>query len=238
MKCSVVRKNILRWLDGETPDAMLQRDVDSHLARCERCTRWGEYLEVIENGPEDIEIPSFELSPRVAAAIQAEDARSPSRTVLSFRLSMAVILGVMVALAGIYRFVSQKPPEEVSIKWVQTDGHAYKVVRLDPAASFNSDYLKPPSTPALQSEVSRQLAFLSDSLASALRSANESLDWEALRGALEKQKIRVSSTQPKFVVLSRQLAEVLQMDNRDAELWVIQTADSMLLFTLLGEGEW
>lgn len=237
MKCSVARENILRWSDGETPDDVLQREVEDHLAQCQPCKRWKEYLKVIQDGPEDMEIPPFELSQRVAEAIQEEEAKSPSRTAPSFRLVIAVALAVLVAFVGIYQFVSQNPPGGNIVEWVQTDGQAYKVIRRDSSASFDPSYLKPSTAPALQSKVSRQLAFLSDSLAIPLRTADESIDWEGLRGALEEQKIRIEA-QPEFLAISGKLMEILQTDTRDVEIWVIQTTDSVLLFTLVGEGEW
>jgi len=70
MKCSVVRKNILRWSDGEKPDVGLLKAVDEHLAQCESCTQWREYLKVFEDGPEGVKIPAFEMSSLVAQGIR------------------------------------------------------------------------------------------------------------------------------------------------------------------------
>lgn len=238
MKCSIVRKNILLWSDGEAADAMLQKAVDDHLAQCKSCTRWREYLRVLEDGSEDAKIPPFEMSSQVAKAIQTSGVRNHPRFAPSLRLGAAVALGVLVVFAGISLLVLNNPWEKVRAEWVQADGQTYHVVRLDPSASFDPDYLKPLITSALQSEVRRQLGFLTDSLTSALHNADGSWDWEVLREALEEQKIRLSDAPPGFLVLSKRLTEVLRTDVRNAELWVIQPTDSVLLFTLVGDEKW
>lgn len=238
MKCSTARKNVLLWSDGEAADAILKKAVDGHLAQCESCIRWREYLRVLEDGAEDAKIPPFEMSSQVAKAIQTAGVRDHLRFAPSLRLGAAVVLGVLVIFAGISLLVLNNPWEKVREEWVQVDGQKYHVVQLDPSASFDPDYLKPLITSALQSDIRRQLGFLTDSLAFALRNIDGSRDWEALREALAEQKIILPDAPPEFLALSKRLTEVLQTDARDAELWVIQPTDSVLLFTLVGDEKW
>ena len=238
MKCSIARKNILLWSDGEAAEAMPQKAVDDHLAQCKSCTRWREYLRVLEDGAEDAKIPPFEMSSQVAKAIQTAGVRNHTRFAPSLRLGAAVALGVLVIFAGISLLVLNNPWEKIREEWVQVDGQEYHVVRLDSSASFDPDYLKPLITSALQSDIRRQLGFLTDSLASALHNADGDWDWEALHKALAEQKIILPDAPSGFLALSKRLAETLQTDARDAELWVIQPTDSVLLFTLVGDGKW
>ena len=128
MRCLAFRDNILRWSDGEKPDAAHQKMADEHLAQCESCTRWKEYHTVLENGPEDKEIPPFKMSPRVAqaigeSAVQAE-ASPRFRFVPSFQFSAAISMIILIGLIGIYRFAIYKPSEAVRMEWVQADGRS------------------------------------------------------------------------------------------------------------------
>ena len=244
MKCSAVKKNILRWSDGEPSETTLHKEIDGHLAQCESCTLWQQYQKALADGARETEIPPFKMSPRVAQAIhmqavQATEAKSSVRFVPSFRLSIAVAtLGVMFAFVGIYYFMFQDTPEQVGTQWVQVDGQAYNIARLDPSASLDTDYLRPSMGSALQSDVSRQLVFLTEPMISALRSIDEFPDWEALREALEEQAVELPDERPKLLALSRQLTELLQTDALDAEIWIIQPIDSMLLFTTVEDGTW
>ena len=242
MRCSAFRENILRWSDGEKPDAAHQKMADEHLAQCESCTRWKEYQTVLENGPEDKEMPPFKMSPRVAqaireSAIQAE-ASPRFRFAPSLQLSAAVSMVILIGLVGIYRFAIYKPSEAIRTEWVQSGGQSYQITSSDRSAVFDPDYLKSIATPALQSQVSRQLGFLSGPLASALRNVSESVNWAELRQELKEQELEIPGEQPKFLALSKQLTELLQTDARDVEIWVIQPADSVLLFTLVEDAEW
>ena len=121
---------------------------------------------------------------------------------------------------------------------MQTDGQAYQVISSGSSTDFDPNYLKSMATPALQDQVSRQLGFLTDPLALALRNASESINWAGLRQELEEQELDIPGEQPEFLALSKQLTELLQTDGRDVEIWVIQPADSVLLFTLTENEEW
>ena len=242
MKCSAFKENILRQLDGETLDSARQKEMDEHLAQCESCSQWRRYLKVIEDGREDTEIPSFEMAPRVSlavreAAIQAES--SPRFTfVPSLRLSAAVSMLLMIAFAGIYRFGIYEPSEAMRVEWMQSDGQTYQVISSNRSSALNPDYLRSTATPALQSQSRQQLGFLTDKLALALRSASESSNWEELRQELEEQELDVPNTQPEFLALSGKLTEFLKSDEtQDVDIWVIQPADSVLLFTLAEDGK-
>jgi len=121
---------------------------------------------------------------------------------------------------------------------VQTDGQAYQIISSGNSTDFDPNYLKSMATPALQSQVTRQLGFLTDPLASALRNASESMNWAELRRELEEQELDIHGEQPKFLALSKQLTELLQTDTRDVEIWIIQPADSVLLFALMEDEGW
>lgn len=123
------------------------------------------------------------------------------------------------------------------MEWVQVDGQSYQIISSDRSAVFDPDYLKSIATPALQSQVSRQLGFLTNPLASALRNVGESINWAELRQELEEQELEIPVEQPKFLALSKQFTQLLQTDTRDVEIWVIQPADSVLLFTLVEDEE-
>ena len=233
---------MLRQWDGETLDSALQKEMNEHLAQCESCAQWQRYLKVIEDGHKDTEIPAFEMAPRVAlavreAAIQAES--SPRFTfVPSLRLSAAVSMLLMIAFAGIYRFGIYEPSEAMRVEWMQSDGQTYQVISSNRSSALNPDYLRSAASPALQSQSRQQLGFLTDELALALRSASESINWEELRQELEDQELDVPNAQPEFLALSGKLTEFLQRDDTgDADIWVIQPVDSVLLFTLVEDGE-
>lgn len=197
---------------------------------------------MLENGPKDEEIPPFEVSPRVKqaireSAVQAETSpRFRFMTSLQFRVAVSMI--ILIGLVGIYRFAIYKPSEAISVEWVQVDGQSYQIISSDGSGVFDPDYLKSMATPALQSQVSRQLGFLSDPLASALDNISKSINWAKLRQELGEQELEIPAEQPKFLALSKQLTELLQTDTRDVEIWVIQLEDSMLLFTLMEDKEW
>lgn len=241
MRCLAFRDNVLRWSDGEKPDAAHQKMTDEHLAQCESCARWKEYQAVLENGPEDKEIPPFKMSPRVEQAIRESAVQAEAsprfRFVPSLRFSAAVSMIIMIALVGIYRFAIYRPSGAMKMEWVQVDGQSYQIISSDRSAVFDPDYLKSIATPALQSQVSRQLGFLTNPLASALRNVGESINWAELRQELEEQELEIPAEQPKFLALSKQLTQLLQTDTRDVEIWVIQPADSVLLFTLVEDKE-
>jgi len=242
MRCSAFRTNILRWSDGEAPAVAQQKTADDHLAQCNSCAQWKEYQKVLENGPEDEEIPPFKMSPRVSQAIGEASMQAKAsprfRFVPSFQFSAAVSMIILIGIVGIYRFAIYKPSEAIRTTWVQTDGQAYQVISSGSSNDFDPNYLKSMATPALQNQVSRQLGFLSDPLASALRNASESMNWAELRRELEEQELDIHGEQPKFLALSKQLTELLQTDTRDVEIWIIQPADSVLLFALMEDEGW
>jgi len=237
MKCSVVRKNILRWSDGEKPDVGLLKAVDEHLAQCESCTQWREYLKVFEDGPEGVKIPAFEMSSLVAQGIREANIQAvPSarfQFVPSFRFSAVAAMVVLIALVGVYRFAIYESSEAIRMEWVQSNGQTYQVISSNRSSSFNPNYLKPMATPALQSQVRRQLGFLTDSLASALLDSRESINWEELHQELEDQELEIPGEEPEFLVISEGLTQLLETDVRNEEIWIVQPADSVLMFTLV-----
>jgi len=140
---------------------------------------------------------------------------------------------VLIALVGVYRFAIYESSEAIRMEWVQSDGQTYQVISSNRSSSFNPNYLKPMATPALQSQVRRQLGFLTDSLASALLDSRESINWEELHQELEDQELEIPGEEPEFLVISEGLTQLLETDVRNEEIWIVQPADSVLMFTLV-----
>ncbi len=199
-----------------------------------------EYYRVIEDGPGK-EIPPFEVSPKVLAALRQSSPPAVESERSRF-LSVGWLTGFAAACAallfGLFLFVSQQP-KGVTVKPYQIDGDAYQVVSLDAKAAFDPTTLTIPKSPALQPNPEEawllrpQPALLTDALAEALSKNLESNNWKGVERALKAQAMELPATPPKHLVISDELAALIQKGSRNVDLWVIHPKISVLVFRVM-----
>jgi hypothetical protein len=203
--------------------------------RTTRATMQEDIHRMIEDGFGPKEVPPFRLPPKVEQAIRTA---KPVETIgwqvvfasFWFRAGMAAAAAILVV--GLFLTVNQ--PREVMVKSYEIKEQTFQVIALDPSAQFNPDDVRFHDAPGFQADPTkgRWLGRLTPELADALRESFQSNQWSEIRRALKADEMDVPSKAPKHLVISDELAQLLQTDPEEVRLWVIQPNADVLQFTL------
>jgi hypothetical protein len=239
MKCSDVRQALIDRNCGEVLTPKVEKQIGGHIATCAECQNWQAYHQAFVPAAEDIKIAPFSVSEKVLQAIEQKKAAQTQHRPKAEKTPwwqpwwVGAAAGVAFASILIAALLTLNLKNSVKIESYEIDGHRYQVVWLDNSAEFNPADIDIPDITALQpSRTNRlriQLGILTDELADALHKKN----WNAIRDALKAQKMELPTVPPKQLVISGTLADLLQTETRDVELWVIQPTASMLVFRRL-----